>query len=121
MRQFYFFCFVGGLGFICDYFIFSTVSIFLNTYVAKPIGFICAVQLTYLINKSMTFRDHTAIYIVYILGQIKGFLINMLIFSLIYYFTKNQNIGFFIASGMTLIFNFYYAKYFAFKAKTRNF
>ncbi len=121
MRQFYFFCLVGGLGFICDYIVFSTVSIFINAYIAKTIGFICAVHLTYFINKSMTFRDHTAIYIVYILGQIKGFLINMLIFGLIYFFTKKQNIGFFIASGLTLIFNFYYAKYFAFKAKIRNF
>lgn len=116
MRQFYFFCLAGGSGFICDYFIFVITHEFVNAYLAKPIGFFCAVQLTYFINKLITFADRTPLYLIYILGQIKGFLINFLVFSAVYYYTQNQYIGFFIAAGITLLFNFYYAKYFAFKS-----
>ncbi len=81
----------------------------------------CAVQLTYFMNKFITFSRSNAIYTAYILGQVKGFLINIFVFSVVYYFTENQNIGFFMAAGITLIFNFYYAKYFAFKAKSEDF
>ena len=118
MGQFYFFCLVGGLGFICDYAIFLTLNLFLNTYFAKIIGFFFFFFLTYALNKWLTFSARKASYSVYILGQTKGFLINILIFSAVYSYTKSQNISFLIASGTTLVFNFYYAKYFAFKAKT---
>ena len=120
MRQFCFFFLVGGLGFICDYVVFLTLNLFLNTYLVKPIGFLCAVQLTYMLNKWLTFPDRKANYVLYILGQTKWFLINILIFSVVYFYTKNKHISFFIASGTTLIFNFFYAKYFAFKAKAGN-
>lgn len=121
MKKFYFFCLVGCAGFIFDYVFFLVANIFFNTYLSKFIGFICAVQLTYFLNKFITFSNSNAIYIVYIFGQMKGFFINICVFSMIYSFTENRNIGFVVAAGFTLIFNFYYAKYFAFKAKPEDF
>jgi len=117
MKKFYFFCLVGGAGFIFDYLVFSVTNIFLNTYTSKIIGFICAAQLTYFMNKFITFSQCNAIYTAYIFGQVKGFLINMFIFTVIYSFTRNQNIGFLVAAGITVIFNFFYANFFAFKTK----
>lgn len=116
MKRLYFFCLAGGCGFIADYFVFTLISSFYGAYLAKFLGFICAVQITYYVNKTFTFFDKEPNYIIYIIGQTKGFIINYIVFSIIYYYTQKQQLGFFAAAGITLLFNYYYAKYFAFKS-----
>lgn len=121
MRQFCKFCLVGGVGFFSDFAIFSLVSLICSVFFAKVIGFFCALQITFVLHKIFTFSASKSSYWIYIFGQIKGFVFNFIVFSLCCLYLDNINISFFVAAGMTLMFNFYYAKYYAFKNLKKDF
>ena len=115
MLQFYRFVLVGGVGFFCDFSIFSIFSHIFNIFLAKLISFTIALQVTYCLNKIFTFSKLKPLYWMYILGQIKGFLFNLVVFGLFCYYLDSVTISFVLAAGVTLLFNFYYAKYISFK------
>lgn len=113
------FSIAGALGFVTDYVVFLILSQWISIHIAKPISFLLAVNVTYLINKYLAFKDKQARYGWYLFGQTKGFLLNFAIFEVLLIMLVHVEYGhhaaFIVAAAITLIFNFTYARYLAFR------
>lgn len=120
MKCFIFFCIAGGLGFATDLIVFTLSGPLFGYYLAKVLGFIVAVQLTFFLNKKITFNSQRASYWLYIAGQSKGFLINFCTFASVYAISLSAEhaelISFTVASLVTLLFNYFYAKKWVFQS-----
>lgn len=118
MKKFFYFLLTGIFGFITDFSVFTILTKHVDIYLARTASFMVAVNVTYYINNYLTFREFRGHYMIYVLGQTKGFLVNFFVFSLLLIIAqelKSKNIIAFIGgSTIALIFNFLYAKYFAF-------
>ena len=126
MKKFLKFSLSGAIGFIIHGTIFNITISYLNIYLSYSIAFLTAVNVSYLINKNFTFKEKginykLTHYFLYTLGQTKGFLINYTIFKILIYFSRNdfsnRNIAFIIASIITMIFNYFYAKKIVFTSR----
>ena len=123
MKIFINFILGGVIGFITHGILFNLATLKLNNNLSYFLAFCIAVNITFIINKNLTFKyknkNLVRAYILYISGQLKGFLINYFIFYMIINHivtntTTNRNIAFFCASLITLFFNYFYAKRIAF-------
>ena len=119
MKSFINFILGGVIGFITHGILFNLATLKLNNNLSYFLAFCIAVNITFIINKNFTFKyknkNTIRVYILYILGQSKGFLINYFIFytimnHIVTNTTTNRNIAFFCASLITLFFNYFYAK-----------
>jgi len=110
---------VGGVGFVADLFFFISLSQFINIHISKILAFILAVQITYLLNKYWTFKECSALYYKYLVGQLGGFFINLSLFEWIIYLVPNTRINLILAAATSsvfvAIFNFLCSKFIAFK------
>jgi putative flippase GtrA len=86
------FAVVGGVGFATDALVLSVlVSVFgINIYVARALAFVPATLVTWLLNRSWSFRTHAAPahqrrqeYLRYFVVQTGGVLVNFAVFALL--------------------------------------
>lgn len=91
-KRFFIFTLVGGVGFVVDASILTVMikQFGFNLYIARSVSFTCASLATWLLNRSLTFRDNTQAthirgseYFRYVTVQIVGALINLLVFVLL--------------------------------------
>lgn len=92
VRQITLFVLIGGIGFVVDASILTTLSVSLsvNIYISRLISFSSATLVTWLLNRTYTFKQQVAPnarkldeYRRYIVIQIGGGLINLLVFSIL--------------------------------------
>jgi putative flippase GtrA len=119
MKTFGSFIVSGTIGFIIHGIVFNIATLELNNNLSYLMAFIISVNITFIINKNLTFKHKgkniSKIYSLYLLGQTKGLLINYFTFYIIINYiiintAINRNIAFFCASLITLFFNYFYAK-----------
>lgn len=119
MKRFFLFSLAGIAGFLVDYSIFFLFEPLISAHFARVVSFITAVQVTYGINKHLTFKDRNGRYWMYLAGQSKGLLLNFLIFEALLFMLQGYpyapHIAFISATIPALLFNFTYAKYLSFK------
>jgi putative flippase GtrA len=91
-RQLLVFAFVGSIGFVIDAGILTVLSKYfsINLYLSRAISFSFASLATWLLNRMFTFRGHTrgvdihsSEYMRYMLVQIGGAALNLLVFSIL--------------------------------------
>lgn len=119
--QIIYFVFVGGCGFVVHLMVYNIFSNLTNIHLAYWIGFLIAVHITYILNRTITFKSKKkATYLYYLIGQVKGCILNYMVFSLIlllapaYYF-KNS-LALISGSIIGMVFNFIYARWLFLKA-----
>ncbi len=121
MLRFFQFCLVGLVGFFVDFLFFFISSQVFNPYFSKVIGFLIAVQATFFLNSYLTFKGRSRSYLLYVLGQGKGFIVNFLSFYFILgvfsEFSYGLILSFAAASVIALVFNYVYANYLAFRER----
>lgn len=89
MRRFGLFCIAGGLAFLVDAGLLQALVTFtaMNPYFARLLSFLCAVSVTWLFNRAITFadvRDTSARWRQwgrYLVSQSAGFIANYLTFA----------------------------------------
>ncbi len=91
-KRFFIFALVGGVGFVVDASILTVMmkQLHFNLYLSRSVSFTCASLTTWLLNRSLTFRDatqatviHGTEYFKYVTVQIIGAAINLLVFVLL--------------------------------------
>jgi len=124
-REFIFFIFVGGTGFVCDLIILQSLLYFveMDSIKARLISFSIAITVTWILNRNITFKstkgtNKATEWIKYAIANGLGGGINLLIYILlvsseINYFSSPL-IALSIASAVALIFNFFSNKIFVF-------
>jgi len=84
MRHFGLFCIAGGVAFLVDAGVLHALVVWAGTgpYLARLVSFLCAVTVTWLFNRSITFADRVRVLPVwsewtrYVVSQLGGFLVN---------------------------------------------
>ncbi|WP_287805192.1 GtrA family protein [Diaphorobacter sp.] len=135
LRQFIWFAVAGTIGFVVDVGLLYATAEFLGWYGARIFSFAGAVTATWFINRHLTFRttrydkkkctDKSLIkeYFKYILSMLGGALINYSAYALILSNHQNKTtplLGVAAGSIAGLFVNFFLAKYYVFRSKTRN-
>jgi putative flippase GtrA len=117
LKQFALFVLVGSLGLGADYLAFLAFALWLPVELARVFSFLVAVNVTYTLNRLVTFAGGQARYGWYVFGQAKGFLLNYLVFTLCLLVLADvaggATLAFLTGSAVALFFNFAYAKYIA--------
>ncbi len=117
MKQFGMFVLVGLAGLGADYLSFVLIALLLPAELARLFSFLIAVNVTFALNKRVTFANGQARYGWYVLGQAKGFVLNYLVFTVSLMWLKTMpwehTVAFLAGSAVALFFNFAYAKYVA--------
>lgn len=112
---------VGLVGFAADASSYFIIRNLLNEHISRLFAFSIAVNITYYFNKRYTFPGKSKRYILYILGQVKGLMINFLVFEMFLYYLAllewGVQIAFVAGSVAALCFNYLYAKHLVFGTK----
>lgn len=123
MKQFLLFSTSGGAGFITHLTLFNFLIPFLDTHLAYIVAFIVAVQVTYELNRRITFRGSYSRYWLYVVGQIKGFLINLMVFEVVIQLLPDlllsKNIAVVMGSTAAMLFNYIFSRNFVFRFKQK--
>lgn len=113
------FSLVGSLGFAIDLSVLVILSSYLGPHISRPLSFICAVSVTFIFNKRITFRQsRPPSFLLYLAGQSTGFLINFAVYEMVLLLlsaTYDLYVAFVMGSLAGLIFNFLHAKYRVFR------
>ncbi len=126
-QQFLKFSFVGGVGFLVDT---GTLSILRRGFGIDPVvarlvsEFAVAMTVTWLLNRSLTFRDQRAgsIWTEYLrfaaansIGNLLNFAVHSILVESVGLFVRIPELGIVVGSTVGLIFNFTGSKYFVFR------
>lgn len=122
------FAIAGGCGFVIDTLVLYMLKGALGPYIARLISFICAVFVTWIINRSLTFKHSPSglslakEFIRYFCMMINGGLANYLTYSLSVFFSpyvaRYPVLGVALGSAAGMIINFVQVKLFLFKKKS---
>ena len=127
--QFVIFSLNGALGLITDIIVFFFSSLYLDLYISRIISFVFAVVVTWILNRSITFKQKDNILPIYLsdlayefkryfLASLIGGVINLSTYFL-YIYKNNYHLDKYIAillgSLAGLIFNFIFSKFIVFK------
>lgn len=119
---------IGGIGFFVDGGILTLLTswLLMNVYVARAISFPIATVVTWYLNRSFTFRAHTARniskeeYLRYLIVQIGGGLLNLAVFiALVHSFNWMNNLPILplaIGAVFGMVFNYTFSRIWVFKA-----
>ncbi len=133
VKQLVLFAFVGSVGFVIDAGILTILAndFSINLYVARAISFPVASFATWMLNRMFTFKNitgnidaHSAEYLRYMLVQMGGGVINLLVFAIlvtIYTSLRAQPVlPLAIGAVFGLAFNFVGARYWVYPPRERD-
>jgi putative flippase GtrA len=127
LKELILFSFVGGIAFVVDVGILYLVKTDIGLYWGRVTSFFCAVIVTWILNRQLTFRRRMSDlslfseFINYLIIMIGGGTINYLIYTALV--TTMENVatqpilGVAAGSGAGMLFNFIFARYFVFKIR----
>lgn len=112
---------VGGTSTLLDYIVYLLLLNFIHIAIAKTISMLCAIILSYFLNKIWTFeyKNNTDLTLVikYVLTQAVNISINVSCNYLVFTLYPNKHIAFIIATIVATIVNFLLQKYFVFNKR----
>lgn len=110
---------IGGISTLLDYIVYLLLLNFVHIAIAKSVSMLCAILLSYFLNKIWTFeyKNNTDLTLVikYILTQAVNISINVLCNYLIFTLYYNKHIAFIISTIVATVINFLLQKYFVFR------
>lgn len=121
---------IGGLGFLVDGGILTLLNTWLliNVYVARAISFSIATVVTWYLNRSFTFKVHKARnaskkeYMHYLIVQIGGGLLNLLVFMTLLHFFSWMNefpiLPLALGAIFGMFFNYFFSRIWVFRIGT---
>ena len=128
MRRFALFCVAGGLAFLVDAGVLHLLATVWarDPYAARVVSFLCAVTVTWLFNRSLTFADRAGRvrhwlreWAGYVVSQLGGFSVNYAVYALLVWslplFRQWPVLGVAAGSAAGLVVNFILASRFVFR------
>lgn len=86
-KSFLLFCVIGGIAYVMDVAVFTTLHLVMNLYVARAFSFLCAASFTWWMNRQITFTASTQLtfheYIRYLRLMLYGAALNYGTFVLV--------------------------------------
>lgn len=101
---------VGGVSTLLDYIIYLLLTSYIHITIAKTISMICAIILSFILNKVWTFEyeKNTDIKLIgkYVFSQLINIMVNVSANYIIYIITNNKHVAFIFATAVATIVNY---------------